>query len=246
MTEEFRLRRSFLTANLDFWTIPKIFTDRKRTVNFNILSPTWIIPKLINLFFIALFEYKPNLILNAEKSTLQKNPISPRNRFQVLNESVKHNWFCQRTRQLRICQLVTCQRKFIIVIFEQMIRKRRCPDLYPERKTVHFTWSTFKLVLARWLHRSDGAIDDSVQIQYWCTMEEDRVANQRSAIFLSFTLALYISNGFELRILGVGQMKLSGWKPVHISFVKNTSEYIRGKISRSHYMANVIVSNEHL
>ena len=30
-------------------------------------------------------------------------------------------------------------------------------------------------------------------------MEEDRAANQRSAVSLSFTLALYISNGFGLR-----------------------------------------------
>ena len=33
-------------------------------------------------------------------------------------------------------------------------------------------------------------------------MEEDRAANQRSAFSLSFTLALYISNGFGL----------SGWR----------------------------------
>ena len=40
--------------------------------------------------------------------------------------------------------------------------------------------------------------DPWVQIQYDCTMEEDRAANQRSAFLLSFTLALYISNGFGL------------------------------------------------
>jgi len=35
-----------------------------------------------------------------------------------------------------------------------------------------------------------------VQIQYKCTIEEDRAANQRSAFSLSLTLALYINNGF--------------------------------------------------
>ena len=38
----------------------------------------------------------------------------------------------------------------------------------------------------------------SVQIQYYCTMEKDRMANQRSAFSLSFTLALYISIRFGL------------------------------------------------
>ena len=32
-----------------------------------------------------------------------------------------------------------------------------------------------------------------VQIQYLCTMEEDRAANQRSEFSLSFSLALFIS-----------------------------------------------------
>ena len=35
-------------------------------------------------------------------------------------------------------------------------------------------------------------------------MEEDRAANQRSAFLLSFTLALYISNRFELSGINVG------------------------------------------
>ena len=35
-----------------------------------------------------------------------------------------------------------------------------------------------------------------------CTMDGDRAANQRSVFLLSFTLALYISNGFEIRIFG--------------------------------------------
>ena len=45
-------------------------------------------------------------------------------------------------------------------------------------------------------------------------MERDRAANQRSAFSLSFTLALYISNGFGLSgQFGMAQMSyiLDGW-----------------------------------
>ena len=57
---------------------------------------------------------------------------------------------------------------------------------------------------------------------------------------------LHQVNFHHVNFTKVPRPKFLGWRPVHISFVKNTSEYIRGKISRSHYMANVIVSNEHL
>ena len=84
--------------------------------------------------------------------------------------------------------------------------------------------------------------EHSVQFQYWCKMEEDRVANQRSAFSLSFTLALYISNGFGLRICqkivsiemgsSVTLLKLIKWKSdiqfiyPFISFVANAESRI--------------------
>ena len=40
-------------------------------------------------------------------------------------------------------------------------------------------------------------------------MEEDRAANQRSAFSLSYTLGLYISNGFGLRVFGCWEFPVS-------------------------------------
>ena len=56
------------------------------------------------------------------------------------------------------------------------------------------------------------------------SMEEDRAANQRSALSLSFTLALYISNGFGLRfLLQLQELKLISEK----KFERNQKPILR-------------------
>ena len=76
-------------------------------------------------------------------------------------------------------------------------------------------------------------------------MEEDRAANQRSVFSLSFTLALYISIGFDVNIFEIQPSKVKRWSFKTYVFLNSelkletnceVSETIKNGIEKSNFL----------